>query len=159
MKIYTLRRIQVIDTSLDEAWSFFSKPANLKEITPSYMDFRVTSQLMDQPMYAGMIISYIVRPLLRWPIHWVTEISHVEPLKYFVDEQRVGPYRLWHHQHFFCKVENGVEMIDLVHYALPMGPLGRLLHHLFIKNQLNSIFEYRYKKTESLFNVNKAVVV
>ncbi|MGI9542753.1 MAG: SRPBCC family protein [Cyclobacteriaceae bacterium] len=157
MKIHSLKRRQIIRTSLKEAWSFFSTPHNLKVITPPYMDFKITSPHPSEEIYAGMLISYIVRPVLRWPIHWVTEITQVEQSKFFIDEQRIGPYRLWHHQHFFHQVDEGVEMVDLVHYALPMGPIGRIMHHLFIKKQLNTIFDYRFEKIESLFNRKQVV--
>jgi len=159
MKIHSLKRQQIIHTSLEAAWQFFSKPENLKELTPTYMDFQITSPHPSETMYAGMIISYIVRPFLGWPIDWVTEITQVERGKFFVDEQRSGPYRLWHHQHFFYQVEAGIEMVDLVHYALPLGPIGRIMHHLFIKKQLNTIFDYRFKKIEGLFNSKKVVSI
>lgn len=159
MTVHSLKRRQIIPTSLEEAWNFFSAPANLKAITPSYMDFKITSPHPSDEMYAGMIISYIVRPFLRWPIHWVTEITHVERDKFFIDEQRIGPYRFWHHQHFFHQVESGVEMVDLVHYALPLGPVGRIMRQLLIKKQLNTIFDYRFEKIESLFDLKKVVTV
>lgn len=159
MKVHCLIRQQIIRTSLGEAWDFFSRPENLKAITPAYMDFKITSPLTSSKMYTGMIISYIVRPVLRWPIHWVTEITHVKKNQFFIDEQRIGPYRLWHHQHFFAPVDDGVEMTDLVHYALPMGSIGRIMHQLFIKKQLNTIFDYRFEKIESLFNSKKVVSV
>ncbi len=136
---------------MEEAWDFFSSPRNLSKITPAYMDFRITTEDLSEKMYPGQIISYIVRPLLRLPMRWTTEITHVEDKKYFVDEQRFGPYRMWHHQHWFEEVENGVCMIDHVSYALPLGILGRIANSLFVRSQLTSIFDYRKKVTDELF--------
>lgn len=150
--MYALKRIQTLPINLDQAWEFFSTPKNLKIITPDYMGFDVKSDpdFLDN-MYAGQIISYTVRPVLGIPLFWMTEITHVEPGRFFVDEQRIGPYRLWHHQHHFKAVPGGVEMTDLVHYHLPLGILGRLAHWLFVRRQLEGIFRYRYQKLESLF--------
>ena len=114
MSLYTLHATQKLPISLEEAWEFLSNPANLKVITPDYMTFKIISGA-DRPMYAGQIIEYIVTPLLGIKTSWVTEITHVEPLKYFVDEQRFGPYTLWHHKHFIKEIDGGVEMEDLVH--------------------------------------------
>ncbi len=102
-------------------------------------------------MYAGQVISYTVRPLAGIPMTWVTEITHVNTPNYFVDEQRFGPYAFWHHQHFLKEVPGGVEMRDIVHYALPLGLLGRLANSLLVKNKLQKIFDFRHKKLESLF--------
>lgn len=150
MKIYTLKTKQIIPVSLDEAWDFFSSPKNLKTITPPYMGFDITSNT-DEKMYAGQIITYTVRPLLNIPMTWVTEITHVKDKEFFVDEQRFGPYALWHHKHFFKAVENGVEMTDQVDYALPLGILGQIAHPIIVKNKLKEIFDFRYKKVEELF--------
>jgi ligand-binding SRPBCC domain-containing protein len=135
--------------SLDEAWEFFSNPANLNNITPAYMRFRILNKSGER-MYPGQIITYTVRPLLGIPLFWMTEITHVKEKEYFVDEQRRGPYALWHHTHFFKNVPGGVEMTDIVHYRLPFGPLGRLLHWLFVRKQLNDIFDYRFTVLKSL---------
>jgi ligand-binding SRPBCC domain-containing protein len=102
-------------------------------------------------MYPGQLIEYTVRPLLGIPLYWMTEITHVQEGVYFVDEQRFGPYALWHHQHHFTAIEGGVEMSDIVHYKIPMGPLGQLANTLFVAAQLRQIFDYRYKKVEELF--------
>lgn len=152
MAVYSLKRIQKLPISLQQAWDFFSAPANLKEITPDYMGFEIRSDPdFLQKMYAGQIITYTVRPVLGIPLFWMTEITHVEPGKFFVDEQRVGPYALWHHQHHFREIPGGVEMTDLVHYKLPLGPLGDFAHGLFVKHQLNAIFNYRYQILEKRF--------
>lgn len=149
MANYTLKRIQLLPMSLDEAWEFFSNPANLNNITPAYMRFRILNKSGER-MYPGQIITYTVRPLLGIPLFWMTEITHVKEKEYFIDEQRRGPYAFWHHTHFFKNVPGGVEMTDIVHYRLPFGPLGRLLHWLFVRKQLNNIFDYRFSVLKSL---------
>ena len=115
------------------------------------MNFRVLSQQILDTMYPGMIITYKVSPLLNVPLDWCTEITQVEHLRYFVDEQREGPYRFWHHQHHIEAIEGGTLMTDIVSYRLPMGVLGRIAHALFVKKQLEGIFEFRYQKMKSLF--------
>lgn len=148
--MFQLIRKQIIHTDLQTCWDFFSSPANLKEITPSYMGFDVKTNVPNK-MYEGLIIGYQVSPLLKIPMEWVTEITHVRDKEFFVDEQRVGPYKLWHHEHHFREVENGVEMIDIVTYEPPFGILGKLVHPFLIKPKLEEIFEYRFKKVESIF--------
>ncbi|WPQ64370.1 SRPBCC family protein [Chitinophaga sancti] len=150
-KIYRLRYEQVLNTSISEAWTFFSRADNLEKITPSYMRFDITSPVTDQPIYAGEIITYTIHPVLGIPLSWMTEITHVKDGVYFVDEQRKGPYGLWHHQHHFEEVEEGVKMTDIVHYSLPLGILGRVAHALFVRRQLEGIFTYRRKKIQEFF--------
>jgi ligand-binding SRPBCC domain-containing protein len=152
MAVYSLKRIQNLPISLDQAWDFFSTPGNLKKITPEKMGFVVHSdpEFLTN-IYAGQIITYTVKPLLGIPLFWMTEITHVEPGKFFVDEQRVGPYALWHHQHHFKEIPGGVEMTDLVHYRLPLGPLGDFAHWLFVRKQLKGIFDFRYETLEKFF--------
>lgn len=137
--------------SLDKAWEFFSNPANLANITPGNMGFQTISKYHGDTMYAGQVIEYKVSPVLGIPLYWMTEITHVDDKKYFVDEQRFGPYSLWHHQHHFKVVDGGVEMTDIVHYKLPLWFLGDIANTLFVKNQLKGIFDYRFKKVEELF--------
>ncbi len=159
MAVYTLERVQRLPISLEEAWAFFSSPLNLREITPPYMRFEVLSdhRWVDR-MYPGQIITYTVRPLLGIPLFWMTEITHVREGEFFVDEQRVGPYALWHHQHHFKPIEGGVEMTDLVHYRLPLGILGALAHALLVRRQLEEIFDYRYRVLEQRFGSMSAGV-
>lgn len=153
MKIYSLYQEQKLNISLDKAWEFFSSPKNLKSITPSYMGFEITSKYSDQKMFAGMIISYIVKPILNFPMNWVTEITHVKEKEYFIDEQRFGPYKLWHHLHQFNVIgENEILMIDLVNYALPFGFVGKIMNKLFIRKRIEEIFNYRKKILDDLFN-------
>ncbi len=136
---------QFVPASIDEVWDFISSPKNLKEITPEYMGFDITSKDLPEKMYAGMIISYKVRPLMGIPMTWVTEITHIEERRYFVDEQRVGPYAIWHHQHLIEPHENGVMMTDIVSYKPPLGFLGSIANALFIRRQLEGIFAFREK--------------
>ena len=150
MKIYTLHKKQNLPISVDQAWDFLSDPRNLKTITPDYMGFHILSGA-DRPMFPGQIIQYIVTPVLGIKTKWVTEITHVIDGEYFVDEQRFGPYKLWHHKHFIKEIEGGVEMEDIIHYKLPFGFLGQLVHPFIVKNKLEEIFSYRQQKLEELF--------
>lgn len=150
MKVFKLEKTQIIDTSIARCWDFFSSPENLKVITPDYMGFEIIGTL-EKKMYPGQIIQYYVKPVLGIPLRWVTEITQVREHEFFIDEQRIGPYRLWHHQHFFKEVSDGVEMQDIVHYALPMGVLGTMVNALYVRKQLDQIFDYRYKKITELF--------
>jgi len=150
-KTYSIKTIQTIPISLDAAWDFFSSPANLQKITPPNMGFTILSQHHGNKMYAGQVIEYTVKPVLGISLYWMTEITHVVDKTYFIDEQRFGPYSLWHHQHHFKAVENGVEMTDIVHYKLPYWFLGSIVHAVLVKKQLKDLFEYRHKKVEELF--------
>lgn len=141
---------QFLPITLDDAWDFFSTPKNLNRITPEEMRFNILSG-GDGPMYQGMVIQYTVTPLLGIPMPWVTEITHVQPRSYFVDEQRYGPYSLWHHLHGFEEVNGGVVMTDILHYRIPMGPVGKLMGKLFIDKKVNGIFDYRTEVLEQLF--------
>ena len=142
-------------SDLETIWNFVSSPKNLPKITPTYMNFNITSKDLKDDMYPGMLISYTVTPVLGIPMSWLTEITHVSDKKYFVDEQRYGPYAMWHHQHFIEPHKDGILMTDIVTYKMPLGILGRLAHWLFVKRQLNSIFNYRFQKMEEIFNSNK----
>ena len=150
MKIYRLETIQNLPITKQKAWEFFSDPKNLKTITPDYMGFKILTGEADK-MFAGQIIQYIVTPILKIPVKWVTEITHVKEGEYFVDEQRFGPYSLWHHKHFIKPIKNGVEMIDIVDYKIPFGFLGQLMHPILVKPKLNEIFEYRRTALINLF--------
>ncbi len=150
-KVYRLKKVQNIPGSLDKAWDFFSSPGNLQTITPDRLGFKIISRYHREKMYAGQVIEYNVSPLLGIPLYWMTEITHVQDKKYFVDEQRYGPYSLWHHQHHFKAIDGGVEMTDIIHYKLPLWFLGDVANSLFVKKQLRKIFDYRYKKVEELF--------
>ena len=157
MKIYTLKTIQKLPISLEEAWEFFSSPHNLKTITPDYMGFDIISG-GEGKMYSGQIIQYIVTPVAGIKMKWVTEITHVKEKEFFVDEQRFGPYALWHHKHFFRKMPGGVEMEDVVDYKLPFGFLGRVVHPWIVGPKLKEIFDHRKEKLEEIFGVYESEV-
>jgi len=148
--MYQLKRTQLVKTDLETCWDFFSSPNNLQKITPAYMGFKVLT-IQPAKAYEGLIIAYTVSPVLRIPLGWITEITHIEDRRFFVDEQRKGPYRIWHHEHHFEEVEGGVLMTDIVTYVMPFGFLGKFAHWLFVKKQLNGIFEFRNKVVEELF--------
>jgi ligand-binding SRPBCC domain-containing protein len=150
MKLYSLEKKLFLPITVQKAWDFFSDPSNLKVITPEFMGFEVKSD-DSAVMFPGQIISYTVRPVMNIPMNWVTEITHVAEPSYFVDEQRFGPYKFWHHKHFINEVAGGVELIDIVHYALPFGFLGRIAHSLFVRRKLEQIFAYRTEKVKEIF--------
>ena len=150
MKLYQLHTKQDLPISVDEAWEFLSNPVNLGTITPDYMGFEIISGA-DRPMYPGQIIQYRVSPVAGVKMKWVTEITHVVSREYFVDEQRFGPYALWHHKHFIKKIPGGVEMEDIVDYKLPFGILGSILHPFLVEKKLSQIFKYREEKLNQLF--------
>ena len=154
MKIYTLHKKQNLPISKETAWNFLSDPRNLKTITPDYMGFHILSGA-DRPMFSGQIIQYIVTPVMGIKTKWVTEITPVRDGEYFVDEQRFGPYALWHHKHFIKEIEGGVEMEDIVDYKIPFGFIGRLVHPFLVKPKLEEIFSYRKEKLETLFGKYK----
>lgn len=167
MAVFSLISTQNIPGTPDKIWSFFADPANLPMITPPYMQFRIlpppgaassvpqinAGQIPASQIYAGQIIEYKLRPLPWLSTYWMTEITQVREGQYFVDEQRHGPYRLWHHQHHFKPIQNGVEMTDIVHYAIPYGIIGDFANALFVRKQLQEIFQYRYRQVESIFGV------
>ncbi len=150
MKLYQLHAKQALPISLQQAWDFFSNPSNLKVITPDHMKFHILSGA-DRPMFPGQIIQYKVSPFPGYTTKWVTEITQVKEGEYFIDEQRFGPYALWHHKHFIKKTHGGVEMEDLIDYKLPFGILGQISHPIIVKRQLQNIFHYRAKKLTALF--------
>lgn len=150
MKLYQLHAKQSVPISQKEAWDFLSSPANLKVITPDHMGFNILDG-GDRPMFSGQIIQYKVSPFPGYSTKWVTEITHVKEGEYFVDEQRFGPYALWHHKHFIKSIEGGVEMEDIIDYKIPFGILGQLAHPIIVKKQLKQIFKYREKKLQELF--------
>ena len=145
----SLIRTQNLPITLGEAWEFFSDPSNLNKMTPGDMNFRITSDLGNGRMYAGMIITYKVSPVLSIPLTWVTEITQVREPYYFVDEQLSGPYAIWHHEHHFEPFENGVMMTDKLFYKVPLGAFGNLLDRMFIRNRVEDIFEFRKKYLEA----------
>lgn len=153
--MYQLKRTQLIKTDLQTCWKYFSAPSNLSVITPDYVDFRVHS-FVPEVMYEGLIIRYTIRPILGIPLTWISEITNIKEENYFVDEQRKGPYSMWHHEHHFKEVEGGVEMTDIISYTMPFGFLGKIVHWLFVRKQLESIFDYRIRKVDELFHSDQS---
>jgi ligand-binding SRPBCC domain-containing protein len=150
-RTYALKFVQQIPCSIEDAWQFFSNPVNLVRITPADFDFKMISKYHGEIMYPGQLIEYKVRPVLGIPLYWMTEITHVDYLKFFVDEQRYGPYSFWHHQHLFKPIDGGVEMTDIVHYKIPLWFLGDIANAIVVKKKLESVFRYRYEQIEKLF--------
>ena len=153
--IYTLKVKQDLKMSLEDAWSFFSNPQNLSKITPPEMGFNITSET-PKFMYEGQIISYKVTPFLGIKMNWVTEITHVNDKLFFVDEQRFGPYTMWHHEHLFIESGDKIEMTDKVSFKLPGGFFGRLFAPVLVIPQLKKIFTHRIKVLEKKFNNEEA---
>jgi ligand-binding SRPBCC domain-containing protein len=151
MGFYQLYKTQKVPATIEQVWDFISSPANLKKITPEYMGFNITSKMLSEKMYPGMIISYKVSPVFGIKMTWVTEITHVKEKEYFVDEQRVGPYSMWHHEHKIEPIEGGVLMTDIVSYKPPLGILGSIANYILIKKQLQEIFDYRTVAVEKMF--------
>lgn len=150
---YTLRRKQTLATDIQEAWDFFLDPHNLPLITPPSLGFKITTDVPSS-MYPGMIIGYKVHPLLGIPVTWVTEITQIREPSFFIDEQRYGPYRMWHHQHIFEAGRDGTTMTDIIDYVVPYGLLGVGLNRLVIGRKLRQIFDYREKALQARFGTN-----
>ena len=153
MAFYQFETEQKINASKEEIWDFISSPANLKKITPAYMGFDILSKNTADKMYEGMLISYIVKPMLSIKTKWVTEITHIKEGHFFIDEQRMGPYNMWHHQHFIEEIPNGVLMKDIVSYIPPFGFLGAIANQLIIKNKLEQIFAFRKEALEKKYGI------
>ncbi|HPN33575.1 MAG TPA: SRPBCC family protein [bacterium] len=148
--IHTLRRQQVVRASLEEVWDFFSTPRNLDALTPDELSFRIVGEIAET-MYEGQIIEYRVRFIKGIWSRWVTEITHVRDKSFFVDEQRLGPYKLWHHEHHFIPEGDGVRLVDRITYVIGFGFLGDLVDRLWVHRKLARIFDYRQEKTATLF--------
>jgi len=151
MAFYQFKREQLLKTNIDELWDFVSSPRNLKKITPEYMGFDITSDNLNEKAYEGQIISYVVKPLMGIKTTWVTEITKVKDKQYFVDEQRVGPYTMWHHQHILIPQGDKVLMKDIVSYVPPFGFIGAMANGIVIKKKLEEIFNHRFKVLEEMF--------
>ena len=152
MKTYTLFCEQKLPISLEQAWDFFSSPLNLSKITPPSMNFVVTSHYTENTkMYEGMIITYKVSPLLGIKMNWMTEITTVKDGEYFIDEQRFGPFKFWHHEHHFETIDGGVLMKDRLSYGMPFGFIGQIVNSLAVEKQTTEIFAFREKAIIDLF--------
>lgn len=150
MAIKKLKQEQILPITLADAWDFFATPRNLNDITPNNMTFEILSEVPER-MYEGLFIEYRIRPLFNLPLKWITEITHVKEHEFFVDEQRVGPYKIWHHEHHFKAVAGGVLMTDILHYDIGKSVFGSLAGELFVHRRVKLIFEYRFKKLENHF--------
>jgi len=149
--MHRLQETHLLPMPIDRAWAFFSNPRNLNEITPPEMRFEIQTPVPDE-MYAGLMIQYRVRPLWGIPMTWVTEITHVQDRSFFVDEQRVGPYAIWHHEHHFQSAEGGTLMTDILSYKLHLGPIGtHVLEPLLVGKKVREIFAYRTERLHQLF--------
>jgi len=151
MAVYQYFREQKIPASIEEIWDFISSPENLKHITPEYLGFEITSAHMPLKMYPGMIIMYKIKPLFNIKMTWVTEITQVKEKEFFVDEQRVGPYKMWHHEHRISAISDGVKMEDILTYQLHLSFIGKLLNELFVTKKINQIFDYRQEALIRIF--------
>ncbi len=152
MSLHVLTAHQKFPVKLNQLWAFISRPENLATITPPEMGFQIlTPKAEIAEMTPGMLIEYIVRPVAGIPVRWLTEITQVQAPHYFIDEQRFGPYRFWHHRHILKEIPGGTEMTDIVYYKLPFGPLGELAHQLFVARKLQQIFSWRKKALEQKF--------
>ena len=154
MKLYKIQQSIKLPISKEEAWAFLSNPRNLQKLMPDDMGFDILSGAEDT-VYTGQLIEYNVTPFKGFKTKWVTEITHVQKPDYFVDIQLYGPYKLWHHKHFIKEISGGVQIDDLVHYRVPFGILGQLLHPIVVKPKLESIFNTRTKKMHALFGEYK----
>ncbi len=148
--MHQLKQQQFLPISLEEAWNFFATPKNLNKVTPKDLMFEITSELPEK-MYEGLIITYKIKPMLNIKINWCTEITHIKEQEFFVDEQRKGPYNIWHHEHHFKAVEGGVLMTDILHYDVGKSIFGWIAGKLFVNNKVKQIFEYRFKTLENYF--------
>ena len=148
--IHYLHREQTIPAPIETVWEYFCDPKNLNLITPPDMNFEIIAGGSEK-MYEGQIIEYRVEFLRGVKSLWLTEIAHVREGEYFVDEQRVGPYRFWYHEHRFEKISGGVKMTDHASYAAPFGFLGDMVHAVWIRNRLKTIFDFRYQKISEIF--------
>ena len=151
MGVHSIKAVQRIPASLSAVWDFFSSPSNLQTITPADLKFKVISKHHGEKIYAGQIIEYTIRPVLGVPVYWMTEITHVKDREFFADEQRKGPYKLWHHQHHFKEIPGGVEMTDIVHYKSPGWILEPIVDRLIVRPKLDKIFRFRFDVIEQQF--------
>jgi len=151
MGVHSIKAVQRIPASLSAVWDFFSSQSNLQTITPADLKFKVISKHHGEKIYAGQIIEYTISPVLGVPVYWMTEITHVKDREFFADEQRKGPYKLWHHQHHFKEIPGGVEMTDIVHYKSPGWILEPIVDRLIVRPKLDKIFRFRFEVIEQQF--------
>jgi ligand-binding SRPBCC domain-containing protein len=147
---------QILPITLEEAWAFFATPKNLNEVTPKNLDFKILSDLPEK-MYEGLIIRYKIKPMLNIPLDWCTEITHIDELSYFVDEQRQGPYKMWHHEHHFSATKDGVLMKDILHYDVGLSLFGTIAGWLFVDKKVKEIFEFRKEALDTYFQKKELI--
>lgn len=150
MKMYVLNNVQQLSISREEAWAFLSNPGQLENITPEDMKMKALQKLPEY-MYEGMIIHQRIQPFPKIYFQWVTEITHIQEGSYFIDEQRLGPFRFWHHEHRLIENKDGVELHDTIHYVMPFSILGRFVHRFLVRKKLDNMFSYRKKELEMYF--------
>ena len=141
----------LLNTNIEEAWGFFTSPMNLAKITPKEMNFEIKTIDDPETIYPGMVITYCVSPFPLYRTGWITEITHIKVNKYFIDDQRVGPYKFWQHQHHFEQVNECIMMTDVIHYSIGYGWLGLLIEKYFVKSQVDKIFKYREQQIKKIF--------
>jgi ligand-binding SRPBCC domain-containing protein len=151
MAFYQLTKTQKLPVSISQIWDFISEPVNLREITPGKLGLKVTSNNGSEKIYPGMLITYKVSPILGIKLNWMTEITHIKEHEYFVDEQRMGPYSIWHHEHKIEIIDGGVLMTDKVTYRPPFAFIGAIVNSMLIRQQLQEIFDYRSVALEKRF--------
>ncbi|MGK2863236.1 MAG: SRPBCC family protein [Chitinophagaceae bacterium] len=155
MNTFHFSTSQFLPVDISKAWSFFSSPRNLPLITPPELNFKILTEGKNEEIFEGMLIDYKVTPLFGIPLNWQTRIEKMKNLKYFIDKQIKGPYKLWEHKHYFTEYRNGVLMKDEVKYQLPFGVAGRIAHSLLVRKKIEKIFEYRKMILEKIFDTSE----
>jgi ligand-binding SRPBCC domain-containing protein len=149
MHVYTLSCEQFVPIARNQVFAYFQEPENLAQITPSKLTFRLLTP-SPIPMHTGSVIDYTIK-LGLFPMRWTTLIADYKSPEMFTDIQIKGPYSFWHHKHHFEELSGGTIIRDTVHYALPFGVFGRLIHSLMVRTQLRKIFQYRHDRIQQMF--------
>ena len=149
--MHFLKQQQILPASRSDVWDFVSNPKNLTRITPPDMEFEIIGEVPDK-CSSGLLIEYRVRVPLLGRTSWLTEIKYVEHGVSFVDEQRVGPYKLWIHKHVLEDLEGGTRMTDEIRYVLPYGLLGKIGNHFLVRRNLLRIFDFRRSELDQVFS-------
>jgi len=152
MKIYQLYRQQTLNMTVQEAWSFFSSPSHLNDITPDFFHVTITSKVPEK-IYAGLMISYQMKAVFGIPMNWLSEVSHCDEPKRFVYEQRIGPFKFWSHEVCLTEQQNGILLEDIMFYAMPLAWLGQLINTVLIADKLERIFDTRHAYLQSKFDM------
>ena len=153
MRVFTINKTVTVAADTDKTWEFIQNPVNLNLVTPDNIEFRIVSDPPDK-MYNGLTIAYRIKLPVIGLTDWLTEIKHVRSPFSFVDEQRIGPYKFWSHYHEVKPSENGTQIIDKVHYVLPVGFISKIIHVLFIRRMLLKIFDFRNQRFKELLEVD-----